>query len=355
MTTAAIILAAGGSRRFGSGKQLALLDERPMLQHVIDAAVAAPSLGQVIVVVGARADEVLGAIELARAEPVVCPNWSDGQSRSLQAGAAAVAPDVDRVMVLLGDQPRVSAPLIERILAVRPDDPSAVLRATYRGVRAHPVTFGDAVLRRLPALTGDTGARDLLAGLPSVDIEVGDVGDASDVDTVEQLAALTAAVPATALAHVDSDGSARMVGVTDKAITVRRATARASVVMSVATARMVAAGDAPKGDVLGVARIAGILAAKQTAALIPLCHPLPLNHVDIDGAIDAAAGRITLTAEASTRARTGVEMEAMTAATVAALTVYDMVKGLDKGVTIEAVALLEKHGGRSGSWTRQTG
>jgi cyclic pyranopterin monophosphate synthase len=118
------------------------------------------------------------------------------------------------------------------------------------------------------------------------------------------------------------------------------------------TARAVAAGDAPKGDVLGTARIAGIQAAKRTGELIPLCHPLGLDHVDVDAVVDAKAGTVTLTAEASVAARTGVEMEAMTAAAVAALTVYDMVKGLERGVTVEEVALLEKSGGRSGTWRR---
>ena len=122
--------------------------------------------------------------------------------------------------------------------------------------------------------------------------------------------------------------------------------------MSPATAAAVAAGDAPKGDVLGTARIAGIQAAKRTAELIPLCHPLPLDQVDVEATVDAEAGTVTLIAEARVTARTGVEMEAMTAASVAALTVYDMVKGLERGVEIAELRLLEKEGGRSGHWTR---
>ena len=154
------------------------------------------------------------------------------------------------------------------------------------------------------------------------------------------------------LTHLDDAGAARMVDVADKPVTDRRAVARAVVRMSPETAATVAAGDAPKGDVLGTARIAGIQAAKRTGELIPLCHPLGLDHVDVDGAIDAEAGTVTLTATARVSARTGVEMEAMTAAAVAALTVYDMVKGLDRSVAIEQVVLLEKSGGRSGTWTR---
>jgi cyclic pyranopterin monophosphate synthase len=154
------------------------------------------------------------------------------------------------------------------------------------------------------------------------------------------------------LTHLDAQGTARMVDVGDKPASDRRAVARAVVRMSPETAAKVAAGDAPKGDVLGTARIAGVLAAKRTGELIPLCHPLGLDHVDVDAEVDAAAGTVTLTAEARVTARTGVEMEAMTAASVAALTVYDMVKGIERGVEIASVALLEKSGGRSGTWRR---
>ena len=154
------------------------------------------------------------------------------------------------------------------------------------------------------------------------------------------------------LTHLDEHGSARMVDVGAKDTTERRAIARATVRMAPGTAAAVARGDAPKGDVLGTARIAGILAAKRTAELIPLCHPLPLSYAGVEGEIDAEAGTITLTAEARTTAQTGVEMEALTAASVAALTVYDMVKGLEKGVEIAEVVLIEKTGGRSGTWRR---
>jgi cyclic pyranopterin phosphate synthase len=155
------------------------------------------------------------------------------------------------------------------------------------------------------------------------------------------------------LTHLDEHGRARMVDVGAKEVTARRARARAVVRMRPETAARVAAGDAPKGDVLSTARIAGIQAAKRTGELIPLCHPLPLDHVDIEAVVDPAAGTVTLTAEARVRARTGVEMEALTAVSVAALTVYDMVKGIERGVEIAAVHLLEKSGGRSGDWSRE--
>jgi cyclic pyranopterin phosphate synthase len=152
------------------------------------------------------------------------------------------------------------------------------------------------------------------------------------------------------LTHLDEDGSAHMVDVSDKPVTARSATARAVVFMSPDSLAAVAAGDAPKGDVLGTARIAGITAAKRTGELIPLCHPIGLDHIDIETEIETDC--IVLTATASVTARTGVEMEAMTAASVAALTVYDMVKGLDRSAEIRSVELLAKSGGRSGDWQR---
>jgi cyclic pyranopterin phosphate synthase len=156
------------------------------------------------------------------------------------------------------------------------------------------------------------------------------------------------------LTHLDAEGRARMVDVAGKPATDRRAVARALVRVSPDTARAVAAGNAPKGDVLGTARIAGIQAAKRTSELIPLCHPLPLSFVGVEGQVEVDAGQIVLTAEARTNGPTGVEMEALTAASVAALTVYDMVKGIERGAEIGQVVLLEKSGGRSGHWTRDS-
>ncbi len=152
------------------------------------------------------------------------------------------------------------------------------------------------------------------------------------------------------LTHLDESGSARMVDVGDKPATERRAVARAVVRVTAQTAVRVAAGDAPKGDVIGVARIAGIQAAKRTSELIPLCHPLALSYVGVEGEIDVEAGEVRLLAEARTTGPTGVEMEALTAASVAALTVYDMIKGIERGARIASVTLLEKSGGRSGAW-----
>lgn len=137
-----------------------------------------------------------------------------------------------------------------------------------------------------------------------------------------------------------------MVDVGAKEATNRRAVARAVVRMTAETAAAVERGDAPKGDVISVARIAGIQGAKRTADLIPLCHPLPLSFVDVAISLDPLAGEVTLTAEARTSGQTGVEMEAMTACAIAALTVYDMVKGIERGVEVGPVTLVEKTGGK---------
>lgn len=151
--------------------------------------------------------------------------------------------------------------------------------------------------------------------------------------------------------HIDEGGEARMVDVGDKPVTVRRAVARARVAMSPATREAARAGAGPKGEVEAVARVAGIQAAKRTQELIPLCHGLSLTSVNVDLAWTDEGAEITATAEC--RDRTGVEMEAMTAAAVSALTLYDMVKGIERGVTITEVALVEKSGGRTGPWRRE--
>ncbi len=155
-----------------------------------------------------------------------------------------------------------------------------------------------------------------------------------------------------ALSHVDRLGRPRMVDVSDKTPTVRRATAEATVKMDQDTLTLVIDGQSTKGDVLTVAEIAGIMAAKRTAELIPLCHPLPLSEVSVEITPDRKVGALVITATAATTAQTGVEMEAMTAASIAALTVYDMIKSADRFATINGVRLLEKSGGKSGNWQR---
>lgn len=154
------------------------------------------------------------------------------------------------------------------------------------------------------------------------------------------------------LTHIDDSGAAHMVDVGGKPESERAARAEALVQMSPQTAAALQRGDAPKGDVLGTARLAGIQAAKRTGELIPLAHPLALTYADVQASVDAAKGTVRILSEARVVGRTGVEMEAMTAAAVAALTVYDMVKGLERGVCIERIELIEKTGGRRGPWRR---
>lgn len=150
------------------------------------------------------------------------------------------------------------------------------------------------------------------------------------------------------LSHIDAQGEARMVDVGDKAVTDRTAVAAGAVQMAAETLGRVRREDLPKGAVLHTARIAGIMAAKRTSELIPLCHPLPLHSVNVEFSYDESLPGVEIRATARTSGRTGVEMEALTAVTVAALTIYDMVKAVDKGMRIEAVRLVHKSGGRSG-------
>ena len=151
-----------------------------------------------------------------------------------------------------------------------------------------------------------------------------------------------------ALTHLDENGAARMVNVGGKAVTTREAVAQGRITMSPEAAAAIRTGAVAKGDVLAVARVAGIMAAKRTADLIPLCHPLPLTRVTVD--LDVAADGVTVTATAATDAKTGVEMEAMTAACTALLTIYDMAKAVDKDMVVHDVRLIRKTGGKSGTF-----
>ncbi len=152
--------------------------------------------------------------------------------------------------------------------------------------------------------------------------------------------------------HFDQAGNAAMVDVSDKAVTARTATARARVVMQPATLAMIRDGSAKKGDVLGVARLAGIMGAKRTAELIPLCHPLPITAVTVELAADGTDG-VAIEATVRTTGRTGVEMEALTAASVAALTVYDMCKAVDRGMRVDGLRVVAKSGGKSGDFRQE--
>lgn len=152
------------------------------------------------------------------------------------------------------------------------------------------------------------------------------------------------------LTHLDSEGNAQMVDVSGKTPTVREAVAGGQVRMSGATFAAIEAGNVPKGDVLGTAKLAGVMAAKQTAQLIPLCHPLPLQKIEVEIKPDPQLPGYQIQAKVKTKAETGVEMEALTAVSVAALTLYDMAKGLEKSIHIESIHLLSKTGGKSGDF-----
>lgn len=153
------------------------------------------------------------------------------------------------------------------------------------------------------------------------------------------------------LTHIDADGAATMVDVSDKDVTERTATATASVAMQATTIALIRDGLVKKGDVLSVARLAGIMGAKRTAELIPLCHPLNVNSIKVDLTLPADRNAVDISATVRVDGKTGVEMEAMTAVSVAALTVYDMVKAVDRGVVIGDIRLRHKQGGKSGLWT----
>ena len=154
------------------------------------------------------------------------------------------------------------------------------------------------------------------------------------------------------LTHFNQNGEAHMVDVAAKAVTHRRAIASGRILMNTETLRLIEQGGHKKGDVLGIARIAAIMAAKKTSELIPLCHPLALTHIDITFSIDTAKPGVSCTSTVETEGKTGVEMEALTAVQTALLTIYDMCKAVDRGMTITDVRLEEKYGGKSGHWER---
>lgn len=198
MRSGVVILAAGQGRRFGAAKQLAPLHGRPLLQHVVDAVEAVPAVGETVVVLGARAAEVMAGVRLDGARVVQCAGWADGLSASLRAGVAALPAGTGSVLILLGDQPLVTPPVITLVLeaaerAFGGADPGAGLapvdavRASYHGVPGHPVALGPRLLSLVPALRGDAGARDLLAAAEVRLVEAGHLGDGTDIDTPEHL------------------------------------------------------------------------------------------------------------------------------------------------------------------------
>ena len=187
-----LVLAAGSASRFGSAKQLALLDGQPLLEHALRAIAVAP-VGRVVLVLGAGAEEVVAAIDLYGAEPLVCPRWQEGQAASLACGLAELS-DCEAVVVTLGDQPRISPDAIGRVIAARRPGALAV-RATYGGDPGHPVLLEQELFDRMRNVTGDHGARNLLMSVTVREIPCDDLGGGQDVDTPAELDALRAGGP----------------------------------------------------------------------------------------------------------------------------------------------------------------
>ena len=186
-----VVLAAGGASRFGSAKQLAELDGRPLLQHAVDAMLAVPAIDPVVVVLGAEAERVRVAVDFAGAQVVVCEAWAQGMAASLRCGIEAVG-DCDWVILTLGDQPRVTPQVIAAVMDHADSAPigTAAVRAAYDGVPGHPVALGRAILPHVAALSGDAGARDLLGHATVRTFEAARLCDPADVDTPEELEAL---------------------------------------------------------------------------------------------------------------------------------------------------------------------
>jgi CTP:molybdopterin cytidylyltransferase MocA len=185
---AAIVLAAGGASRFGSAKQLAELDGVPLLEHAIRAVEAVPAIERIVVVLGARADEIRAGVDFGSAEVVVCSDWDSGQAASLRCGVAAVAGDADAVVLTLGDMPRVTAQVIARFADLAAEHGAETrARGVFEGAPGHPVALGSAYFEELMALRGDVGARDVLKRIGAYPIECGHLCSGVDIDTPEAL------------------------------------------------------------------------------------------------------------------------------------------------------------------------
>jgi molybdenum cofactor cytidylyltransferase len=185
---AAVVLAAGGASRFGSTKQLAELDGVPLLEHAIRAVAAVPAIERIVVVLGARADEIRAGVDFAGAEVVVCEDWDSGQAASLRCAIAAIAGDADAVVLTLGDMPRVTSQVIARFADLAAEHGAHTrARGVFDGAPGHPVALGSAYFADLMALEGDVGARDVLKRIGAYPIEVGHLCSGVDVDTPEAL------------------------------------------------------------------------------------------------------------------------------------------------------------------------
>lgn len=188
---AAVVLAAGSGSRFGGAKQLAELDGIPLLEHALRAVEAVPAIERIVVVLGARADEIRAGVDLGRAEPVVCADWDEGQAASLRCGIAAVA-DAEAAVLTLGDMPRITSQVIARFADLAAEHGAAArARAVYDGIPGHPVVLGREYFEQVASLRGDVGARDVLRAIGAYPVECSQLSSAADVDTPEALEALS--------------------------------------------------------------------------------------------------------------------------------------------------------------------
>lgn len=355
----ALVLAGGQSRRMG-GHDKALLDfnGKPLFETAVDRLLA-----QTLCPVRIHISANRNAARYDERGFQTLPDLrfdSVGPLGGVEAALREV--ETDYLLVVPCDMPDLPADLAERLAgALLAGQALAAYATTADGPQPVCCLLHRALAPRLSEWL-DAGRRHTEGWLKQVDAVAVPFANASafiNLNTPEALdahrsGALLAANPTEAgLTHFDAAGQAQMVDVGAKPETTRLAVAEGRILMQAATLERIRQGDHRKGDVLGVARIAAIMAAKRCGELIPLCHPIPLTSVQVDFRLDAQQHAVVCTVRSETVGRTGVEMEAMTAVSVALLTIYDMCKAVDRGMTLEAVRLLEKRGGSSGHWQRE--
>ncbi len=354
----AVILAGGAGRRMGGqDKGLLGLSGKPLVAWVLQSLrQQSMPLGKIRISANRNLDEYarLACPVLRDAQPVTC-----GPLAGIQA--ALQASEAEYLLAVSCDIPFLPHDLLSTLWQAMQLNGAELVYARAGGEESHSAV---CLMRRsvLPELNRRLENQELRLGAwyeachaLAVDFPPGSL---DNINTPEALAELEArrmsagAELASELTHFNARGEAHMVGVGAKAETRRLARARGEIGMLPETLAKVGHGSS-KGDVLGIARVAAIMASKKTADLIPLCHPLPLTHIEVDFEVDQARSRVLCTVTAETIGRTGVEMEALTATSVALLTIYDMLKAVDRGMTISAIRLLEKQGGKSGHWVAE--
>ena len=331
----------------GSQKVLLPWGGGTVISHIVGQVLGGP-VDRVFVVAGRDAPRVAEALADQPAKIVTNPDPDADMLSSVRCGLRALPPECRAVLVALGDQPTITADLVKRVVEAFRTSARGIVVPVYAGRPGHPLLLAAHYAAEVLTHYDGVGLCGLQQAHPEDVCEV-DVADSSvlaDMDRPEDYRR------ALALSHLDNTGAARMVNTAGKRATRRTARAEGWVdVGAEVAAALRTAGGLAKGNVLETARLAGIQAAKKTADLIPLCHPLALDGIDVRA--ELVGDRVRLESAVTCHGRTGVEMEAMTAVAVAALTVYDMVKSAGKGVEIGPIRLLEKRGGKSGTWRRK--